>query len=776
MHVTKRNFERKPLCVEKLRKRLVKLAEINPELNGVDTKMISECTVNAGIYDGVSTRELDTLAMETSAGKGIENPEYSQLAGRIMASRLHKEVPNTFTACIEMMRSNVNSATGEVSPLIHENVYNVIRENETVIENAIDKNRDFGFDYFGIQTLVSSYLSKVGENVVESPQYMMMRVSIGIHSNDVDKAIETYNYMSQGWFIHATPTLFNAGTLMPQLSSCFLVSMKEDSIEGIYDTLRTCALISKHAGGIGFHAHNVRAKGSYISGTNGISNGLVPMLRVFNNTAQYVDQGGGKRKGSFACYLEPWHADVFEWLELKRNHGAEEIRARDLFYALWIPDLFMKRVENDLEWTLMCPAECPGLADCHGEEFERLYTSYEKQGKGRKTIRAQTLWSAIMQSQIETGTPYMLYKDACNKKSNQQNLGTIKSSNLCTEIIEYTDKDEVAVCNLASISLPKFVKENGQFDFEKLRQVSKVVCRNLNRIIDINHYPVPEAERSNKRHRPIGIGVQGLADMFALMRLPFDSAKAKTLNRDIFETIYYGAVEASTELAEIDGPYETFKGSPSSSGVLQFDMWNVTPSDRWDWEKIKDRVKRVGLRNSLLMAPMPTASTAQILGNTECFEPYQSNVYTRRVLRGEFLVVNKHLIKDLMGNGLWNEEMRNRLVQSRGSIQGMTDIPADIREIYKTVWEISMKTLIDMAVDRGAFIDQSQSFNTFMAHPTLAKLSSMHFYGWKRGLKTGQYYLREKPAANAVQFTVDPSSAPSCPLAPGDGVCMACSA
>lgn len=712
-----------------------------------------------GVYDGVTTSELDNLAAETAAALTTRHPDYGFLAARIAISNLQKETPSTFTECAEQLYRYVDTRTQRKSPLISDEVYEVIQKNKELLDDAIDETKDFSYDYFGFKTLERSYLLKVNGSIVERPQYMLMRVAVGIHSNNMDKAIETYQLLSQGWFTHATPTLFNAGTNNPQLSSCFLIAMKDDSIEGIYDTLRTCALISKSAGGIGFHAHNVRANGSYIRGTNGTSNGLVPMLRVFNNTARYVDQGGGKRKGSFACYLEPWHADVFDWLDLKKNHGAEEMRARDLFYALWIPDLFMKRVKANGQWTLMCPAECPGLSDCYGEEFEALYTKYEAEGRGRKTINAQELWFAVLQAQMETGTPYMLYKDACNSKSNQKNLGTIKSSNLCTEIMEYTDENEVAVCNLASIALPKFVTEEGQVDHERLMEVSKVVCRNLNRVIDINYYPVPEARNSNMRHRPIGIGVQGLADMFIKMGLPFESAEAQRVNREVFETIYYGAALASNEMAQADGPYETFQGSPASEGILQFDMWNATPTDRWDWDALKENIKRDGMRNSLLLAPMPTASTAQILGNNECFEPYTSNIFTRRVLSGEFPVVNAHLLRDLVDRGIWNDAVKNKIISNGGSVQGIDEIPADLQAIYKTVWEISMKTLINMAADRGAYIDQSQSFNVFMGQPNAAKLTSMHFYGWEKGLKTGQYYLRGRAAATAVKFTVDPATA-----------------
>ncbi|MFT5581869.1 MAG: ribonucleoside-diphosphate reductase alpha chain, partial [Psychromonas sp.] len=591
----------------------------------------------------------------------------------------------------------------------------------------------------------------------ERPQQMLMRVSVGIHKNDISSAIKTYNLMSEGWFTHATPTLFNAGTPKPQMSSCFLLTAKEDSISGIYDTLKSCAQISQSAGGIGLSIHDIRATGSYIKGTNGTSNGIVPMLRVFNDTARYVDQGGGKRKGSFAIYLEPWHADVFDFLDLKKNHGKEEQRARDLFYALWIPDLFMKRVKENGEWTLMCPKECPGLSDTYGAEFEALYTKYEAEGKGRKTIKAQDLWFKVLESQIETGTPYMLYKDAANGKSNQQNLGTIKSSNLCTEIMEYTAPDEVAVCNLASVALPKFVTEDGQFDHEKLFDVTYTATINLNKIIDENFYPVEEAKNSNLRHRPIGIGVQGLADAFILMRFPFESDEARTLNKEIFETLYYASMTASKDLAKVDGPYETYAGSPVSKGVFQFDMWGVTPSSRWEWDVLKAEVKEHGVRNSLLLAPMPTASTAQILGNNECFEPYTSNVYTRRVLSGEFIVVNKHLLKDLVKEGLWTKEMRQTLMSTNGSIQNINNIPQELKDLYKTAWEISQKAIIDLSADRGAFICQSQSLNIFMENANFGKLTSMHFYGWEKGLKTGMYYLRTKAATDAIKFTVDKS-------------------
>jgi len=639
--------------------------------------------------------------------------------------------------------------------LLADDVYEIIMENRDILDSNIIYDRDFKYDYFGFKTLTRSYLMKLNGEIVERPQQMLMRVSVGIHKNDIQSAIKTYNMMSEGWFTHATPTLFNAGTPKPQMSSCFLLTMKEDSIGGIYDTLKNCAKISQSAGGIGLSIHDIRAKGSYIKGTNGESNGIVPMLRVFNDTARYVDQGGGKRKGSFAVYIEPWHADIFDFLDLKKNHGKEESRARDLFYALWIPDLFMKRVKENGNWTLMCPHECPGLSDTHSAEFEALYTKYEEEGKGRKTMKAQDLWFKILESQIETGTPYMLYKDAANGKSNQQNLGTIKSSNLCTEIIEYTSPDEIAVCNLASIALPKFVTEEGTFDHDKLFEVSYQAAINLNKVIDENYYPVEEARNSNVRHRPIGLGVQGLADAFILMRFPFESEDARKLNREVFETIYYAAMTASKDLAKIDGPYQSFEGSPVSKGIFQFDMWNTTPSDRWEWDLLKEEVKEHGVRNSLLLAPMPTASTAQILGNNECFEPYTSNVYTRRVLSGEFIIVNKHLLKDLVKEGLWTKEMRQTIMSTSGSIQNISSIPQHLKDLYKTAWEISQKAVIDHAADRGAYICQSQSLNIFMENANFGKLTSMHFYGWERGLKTGMYYLRTKAATDAIKFTVN---------------------
>ena len=630
----------------------------------------------------------------------------------------------------------------------------MIEENAELLDSTIIYDRDFAFDYFGFKTLEKSYLLKIDGKIVERPQHMFMRVALGIHKTDIDSIIATYNLLSERWFTHATPTLFNAGTPKAQMSSCFLLTMKEDSIDGIYDTLKQTAKISQSAGGIGLAIHDIRATGSYIGGTNGTSNGIVPMLRVFNDTARYVDQGGGKRKGAFAIYIEPWHADIFSFLDLRKNHGKEEMRARDLFFALWICDLFMKRVEADGEWSLFCPNEAPGLSDCHGEVFEALYTKYEAEGRARKTIKAQELWFAILDSQIETGTPYMLYKDAANSKSNQQNLGTIKSSNLCTEIIEYTSPEEVAVCNLASIALPRFVI-NGSFDQQKLYEVTYQVALNLNKIIDNNYYPVEEARNSNLRHRPIGLGVQGLADVFILLRLPFESDLAKLLNKNIFETIYFAAMTASKDLAIKEGPYSSFQGSPLSKGQFQFDLWNVAPSTRWDWDSLRKEVMEHGVRNSLLLAPMPTASTSQILGNNECFEPYTSNIYSRRVLSGEFIIVNKHLLKDLISLGLWNNDMKNRIIAANGSVQNIKEIPDDIKELYKTVWEIKQRNLIDMAADRGAFICQSQSLNLFVDSPSISKLTSMHFYGWKKGLKTGMYYLRSQAATQAVQFTIE---------------------
>ncbi|RKP24752.1 ribonucleoside-diphosphate reductase large chain [Syncephalis pseudoplumigaleata] len=726
-------------------------------MNYVDPAAIAQKVIS-GVYQGVTTVELDNLAAETAAYMTTKHPDYAILAARIAVSNLHKESKKQFSQVIDDLYRYVNPKTGQPAPMISQETYEIVQANAERLNSAIIYDRDFSYNFFGFKTLERSYLLKINGRVAERPQQMLMRVAVGIHGKDIDAAIETYNLLSERYFTHASPTLFNAGTPRPQLSSCFLLTMSDDSIEGIYDTLKQCAMISKTAGGIGLNVHNIRASGSYIAGTNGYSNGLVPMLRVYNNTARYVDQGGNKRPGAFAIYIEPWHADIFQVIDLRKNHGSEEARARDLFYALWIPDLFMQRVEQNGDWSLMCPHECPGLQDRYGDEFVQLYESYERQGKARKTIKAQKLWAAIIDAQTETGIPFMLYKDSCNGKSNQKNLGTIKCSNLCTEIVEYSAPDEVAVCNLASIALPSFVVDRDTYDFDKLHSVTKVVTRNLNKIIDINYYPVPEARKSNMRHRPIGLGVQGLADAFIKMRMPFDSPRARDLNKRIFETIYHAALEASSELAERDGTYETYPGSPMSQGILQHDMWHVTPTDQWDWEPLRERIRTHGVRNSLLVAPMPTASTSQILGFNECFEPYTSNIYTRRVLAGEFQVVNPWLLKDLVEMGLWNDQMKNRIIADNGSIQRAPGIPDEIRQLYRTVWEISQKAVIDMAADRGAFIDQSQSLNIHIAEPTYAKLTSMHFYGWKKGLKTGMYYLRSRPAVDAIKFTVDQQS------------------
>jgi len=751
MYVVKRDGRKETVQFDKITARIKKLCYgLNILVDPIKVAM----KVIEGVYDGVSTSDLDNLAAETAATMTTTHPDYALLASRIAVSNLHKNTTKSFSQTISDLYHYIDPVTGQKASLIANDVYDIIQENGDLLNSTLIYDRDFNYDFFGFKTLERSYLLRLDGRVAERPQHLLMRVSIGIHKNDLESAIRTYHMMSEGWFTHATPTLFNSGTPKPQMSSCFLLQMKEDSISGIYDTLKNCAQISQSAGGIGISIHKIRAKGSYIKGTNGTSNGIVPMLRVFNDTARYVDQGGGKRKGSFAVYIEPWHADIEDFLDLKKNHGKEEQRARDLFYALWIPDLFMKRVEADGDWTLMCPNECPGLADTYGEEFEKLYSRYEEEGKGRKTMRAQDLWNKVVESQIETGTPYMLYKDAANSKSNQKNLGTIQSSNLCTEIIEYTAPDEVAVCNLASIALPKFVI-NGQFDHQQLFDVTYQVTMNLNRIIDVNFYPIPEARKSNMRHRPIGIGVQGLADAFIMLRLPFDSDEAKTLNRDIFETIYYASLTASKDLAIKEGPYETFAGSPASEGVFQFDMWGVQPGNRWEWDVLREEVKKHGIRNSLLLAPMPTASTAQILGNNECFEPYTSNIYTRRVLSGEFVVVNKHLLNDLNRLGIWNEDIKSKIIAANGSVQNIPEIPENLKILYRTAWEISQRSVIDMAADRGAFIDQSQSLNIFMANPDFQKITSMHFYGWKKGLKTGMYYMRTKSAADAIKFTVE---------------------
>jgi ribonucleoside-diphosphate reductase alpha chain len=754
MYVVKRDGHKEPVMFDKITDRIKKLCYgLNDMVDAVKVAM----RVIEGLYDGVTTSELDNLAAETAASMTATHPDYAQLAARIAISNLHKNTNKSFSETMSEMYHYVNPRTNQQAPLLSQEVYEVIKENAAFLDSHIIYTRDFNYDYFGFKTLERSYLLRINGQIVERPQHMLMRVAVGIHLNDMESVIETYELMSKKFFTHATPTLFNAGTPKPQMSSCFLLTMKDDSIDGIYDTLKQTAKISQSAGGIGLAIHNVRATGSYIRGTNGTSNGIVPMLRVYNDTARYVDQGGGKRKGSFAIYLETWHADIFEFLDLKKNTGKEEMRARDLFFAMWTSDLFMKRVEEDTTWTLMCPNECPGLDDVYGDEFEALYLSYEAKGKGRKTIKARELWEKILESQIETGTPYMLYKDAANRKSNQKNLGTIRSSNLCTEIMEYTSADEIAVCNLASISLPMFV-ENGAFNHELLYDVTKRVTRNLNKVIDRNYYPVIEAENSNMRHRPIGLGVQGLADAFIMLRLPFTSDEAKKLNQEIFETLYFAAVTASMEMAKEEGPYSTFEGSPISKGEFQHNLWNIKDkelSGRWDWAALRKEVMANGVRNSLLVAPMPTASTSQILGNNEAFEPYTSNIYTRRVLSGEFIVVNKHLLNDLVERGMWNETLKQEIMRHNGSVQNIEIIPQDLKELYKTVWEMSMKDIIDMSRHRGYFIDQSQSLNLFLQDANYAKLTSMHFYAWKSGLKTGMYYLRTKSAVDAIKFTLN---------------------
>ena len=753
MYVVKRDGHKEPVMFDKITDRIKKLCY---GLNGLVDPVKVAMRVIEGLYDGVSTSELDNLAAETAASMTIAHPDYAQLAARIAISNLHSNTKKSFSETMNEMFHYVNPRTNLEAPLLSEEVHKVIMENAEFLDSHIIYNRDFNYDYFGFKTLERSYLLRINGKIVERPQHMLMRVSVGIHLGDLESVIETYDLMSKKFFTHATPTLFNAGTPKPQMSSCFLLAMQDDSIDGIYDTLKQTAKISQSAGGVGLSIHNVRATGSYIRGTNGTSNGIVPMLKVFNDTARYVDQGGGKRKGSFAIYIETWHADIFDFLDLKKNTGKEEMRARDLFFAMWTSDLFMKRVQEDTYWTLMCPNECPGLYDVYGEEFETMYIDYETRGKGRKTIKARELWEKILESQIETGTPYMLYKDAANRKSNQKNLGTIRSSNLCTEIMEFTSKDEIAVCNLASLSLPMFVA-NGKFDHDLLFNVTKRVTRNLNKVIDRNYYPVVEAQNSNMRHRPVGLGVQGLADAFIMLRLPFTSDEAKKLNQEIFETLYFAAVTASMEMAKEEGPYSTFKGSPISQGEFQHNLWGLKDeelSGRWNWGSLRKEVMKNGVRNSLLVAPMPTASTSQILGNNEAFEPYTSNIYTRRVLSGEFIVVNKHLLEDLVKLGLWNEDLKQELMRQNGSVQNL-DIPEDLKELYKTVWEMSMKDIIDMSRQRGYFIDQSQSLNLFMQDANYSKLTSMHFYAWQSGLKTGMYYLRTKSAVDAIKFTLN---------------------
>ena len=752
MFVIKRNGKKEAVHFDKITARIYKLI-YGLSISEKDVIEIAKKVIQ-GIYDNVTTTELDNLTAETAAAQTTIHPDFSVLAARIAVSNLHKNTLKSFSKTAKLLYEYTDPVTQTHAPLISEEIYKIIRKNADELDSSLIYDRDYNFDYFGFKTLERSYLIRTNGKVTERPQHLFMRVALGIHKEDIQAAIETYNLMSEKWFIHATPTLFNAGTPKPQMSSCFLLSMTEDSIAGIFDTLKRCALISQSAGGIGVSIHNIRSTGSYIIGTGGSSNGIIPMLRVFNDTARYVDQGGGKRKGAIAVYIEPWHSDIFEFLDIRKNHGKEEMRARDLFPALWIPDLFMQRVEADQMWSLFDPNEAQGLYEVYGEKFNELYTTYENEGKFRKQIKARELWTAILEAQIETGTPYMCYKDAVNEKSNQKNIGTIRSSNLCTEIMEYTNADEVSVCNLASLALPRYVSSGG-FDFQKLYEVTKIVTRNLNKIIDGNYYPIPETKTSNDRHRPIGLGVQGLADVFLLLRLPFESPEARRLNKDIFETIYFASMEASMDLAKEQGAYSSFAGSPLSEGKFQFDLWQVVPSDRWDWEKLRQEVMTHGVRNSLLLAPMPTASTSQILGNNECFEPYTSNIYNRRVLSGEFVVVNKFLLKDLIELGLWNPTMKNKLIAENGSVQNIPEIPTELKELYKTVWEIKQKTIIDMAAERGAFICQSQSLNLFMAEPNLAKLTSMHFHAWKSGLKTGMYYLRTKAAVDAIKFTVD---------------------
>ncbi len=758
MFVIKRDGRKEPVHFDKITARISKLS-FGLNSTFVIPHRVAQAVIQ-GLYDGVTTTELDELAARTSANMTVVHPEYAVLAARIAVSNLHKNTKKNFSRIIEELYNYIDPKTNAKAPLIADDVFEIIMNNKDRLDAAIVHHRDYNYDFFGFKTLEKSYLLRMHGKIVERPQHMLMRVAVGIHKHDIDAAIQTYDLMSEKWFTHATPTLYNAGTPKAQLSSCFLLTMKDDSIKGIYDTLKNCAEISQSAGGIGLSIHNVRAKGSYIKGTGGESNGLVPMLQVFNSTARYVDQGGGKRKGAFAIYLEPWHADIFDFLELRRPHGKEEMKARDLFFALWIPDLFMKRVKENGKWSLMCPNESPGLCDTYGDEFETLYTKYEAEGKYRKQINAQELWFHILDAQTETGNPFMLYKDHVNRKSNQKNLGVIRSSNLCTEIVEYTAPDEVAVCNLASINLSRFVDaEKRTFDFEKLKEITYIVTKNLNKVIDINYYPVEEARKSNMRHRPVGLGVQGLADVFLMLRHPFESDEARILNTNIFETIYYAALCASKDLAKTDGAYESYQGSPISQGQLQFDLWNVTPSNRWNWEALRQEILQFGVRNSLLVAPMPTASTSQILGNNECFEPYTSNIYTRRVLSGQFLVVNKHLLKDLIELGLWSEEMKNAIIANNGSIQSIEGVPQEVKDLYKTAWEIKQRAIIDMAADRGAFIDQSQSLNLFMESPNYKKLTSAHFYAWEKGLKTGMYYLRSRPAVDPIKFTVDTEKA-----------------
>jgi len=757
MQVQKRNGSKEPVKYDKITMR-IKKQTYGLNTDYVDALEIAKKVIQ-GVYDGVTSVELDALAAETAASMTSYHPDYSTLASRIAITSLHKSTKKSFYETMKDLHEYFDKRTQKSASLIDDKVFSFIEENKEKLEEAINYDRDFNFDFFGFKTLEKSYLLKIDSKVVERPQHLWMRVACGIWQGNIEETIKTYNLLSQGFFTHATPTLYNAGTKKPQLSSCFLLNIMDDSLEGIYKTLSDCAMISKNAGGIGVHAHHIRGKGAYIKGTNGTSNGIIPMLKVFNETARYVDQGGGKRKGSIAVYVEPWHSDIFDFIDLRKNHGKEELRARDLFLALWVPDLFMKRVEEDRDWTLFSPDEAPELHNNYGEKFEALYETYEKEGRGRRKIRARELWEKIIESQIETGTPYMLYKDHANRKNNQKNLGVLHGSNLCTEIMEYTSADEIAVCNLASIALPKYLENNGAkrnekskktFNHEKLYEVTYQVTKNLNRVIDVNYYPVKEAKTSNLRHRPIGIGIQGLADAFAMLGLPFTSQEAKKLNREIFETIYYAALKASCDIAKVEGIYSSYEGSPMSQGILQFDMWGETPSERWDWDSLRKDISVHGVRNSLLVAPMPTASTAQILGNNEAFEPFTSNLYKRRTLSGEYTVVNKHLVQDLQERGLWNEKMRLNLIAAKGSVQSIMEIPADLKQLYLTVWELRQRDLLDMAADRGAFVDQSQSMNLFIEGVNSAKLTAAHFHGWKKGLKTGMYYLRTKAAVEAI--------------------------
>ena len=831
MRVMKRDGKFEDISFDKILNRVKNLGNnMEPKLKLNYSQFVMD--VIEQLYPDISTTKIDELTAEQCASMCTKHPDYGSLASRIIVSNNHKNTLASFSDTMELLYEFKDVHDKHI-PIIDANVWTIIKKNKDFFDNLVDYNRDFEIDYFGFKTLERAYLMRVDKKVVERPQHMWLRVSIGIHFDDLDAVKETYDLMSQKYFTHATPTLYNAGTPRPQLSSCYLLSMEDDSIEGIYNTLKECANISKWAGGIGLHIHNVRATGTHIRGTNGTSNGIVPMLQVFNKTARYVDQGGGKRNGSFAIYMEPWHSDIGDFLDLKKNHGDEEMRARDLFYALWIPNLFMEKVEQDLEWCLFCPDKCPGLSDCYGEEFNTLYNKYESEGKMNKRVKARDIWYKILDSQMETGTPYLLYKDAANEKSNQKNLGVIKSSNLCTEIIEYSNDEETAVCNLASIGLSKYVNDDKTFNYEHLHSVTKVVTSNLNKIIDVNFYPTEKTRRSNFLHRPIGIGVQGLADVFAMMDIPYHSAEAISVNKLIFETIYHAALERSNEIAisrkddltaimdmnkyddkynidifettekdcrtyksnlsektneivnkvkpiraELDikdknviGSYSSFVGSPASKGILQFDMWNVTPSERYDWTTLKKSIQDHGIRNSLLLAPMPTASTSQILGNNECFEPYTSNIYTRRTLAGDYVVANKHLMKELVELDLWTEDLKNNIILNKGSIQHIDGIPDNIKEKYKIVWEIPMKHLIDMSVDRGAFICQSQSLNLWQEDPSYKSLTAMHFYGWKKGLKTGLYYLRRKPRHQPQQFTIDPTK-----IQHEEEVCETCSA